>query len=430
MRRLTRANVRREEPRETMQLLGELSSVVHAWVLQLAASGARAALLWALILGSAHAATPQEAVKFGSHTLFYVTEGIGLSASARANLINQRLARWPAGSSASVHVEMRESGPTILIGDEALLDVTLTDAVTHHTTPEELAVTWAQGVETELHAQLPASNRPGAEDGAAVAWQILALLGILLGGTIASWLINWAAGRIAESPRRYGLPLPSAAVTVGGGLLSLLIALGTVASALTYWPGGLSPSLLAVFLTLGAILLTASAEILGNLAGGVVIAFTPLFQVGDLVRMGGHVGRVNRIGLLFTYLQTERHGPRLIPHGAVLRRGVSLLSEGDKELRLTVHLAYTVSQALARAIILEAAFRTEGLQGEPECLVGKLKEESIGYELCATLESGQRAELVSSHFHLNLLDVLAENDRSPQGFHLLHGLSTGGVKST
>lgn len=387
----------------------------------------RAALAGALILGSggsAHAANPQEAVKFGNHTLFYVTEGEGLSAPARANLISQRLARWPAGSSASVHVEIRETGPTLLIGNEAILEVTSTDAQIHHTTPEELAVTWAQGVETELHAQ--AATRPDTEGSADAAWQILALL---LGGTIASWLVSWAAGCLAESPRRYGLPLPSAAVTVGGGLLSLLIALGTVASALSYWPGGLTPSLLAVFLTLGAVLLTASAEILGNLAGGMVIAFTPLFQVGDPVRLGGHVGRVKRIGLLFTRIQTERHGPRLIPHGAVLRRGVSLLSEGDEQLRLTVHLAYTVSQALAEAIILEAAFRTEGLRGEPECLVGKLKEESIGYELCATLEPGQRAELISSHFHLNLLDVLAENDRSPQGFHLIQGMSTGRVKS-
>lgn len=370
------------------------------------------------MMGTARAAAPQEAVKFGNHTLFYVTAGEGLSAQDRAGAINQRLARWPAGSSASVHVEMREHGPSLLIGNEPILEVTLSDAHESHTSPEELAVTWAQGIETELHAQL-STQGPGpvrTDRGGDFAWRLLALLAILLGGAIASWLASWAAGRVAESPQRYGLNLPGAVVTIGGGVLSFLLAFATVASALTYWPGGLTPSLLAIFLFLGALLLIASAEILGNLAGGIVLAFTAMYRVGDLVRLGGHVGRVKRIGLLFTHLATQRHGPRLIPHGALLRRGVAILTEGELDLKLKVRLAYTVNQELAQAIILEAAFRTEGLQGDPECLVSKLNEESIVYELHASLVLGQRAELLSSHFHLNLLDVLAENDLSPQGF--------------
>lgn len=378
------------------------------------------AFVCALALGlPVRAAVDSATVQLAGAPLFAIASSNGLTSAERAAVINQRLEKWLADPQAPMRVDSQRKGPALMIGDETLIVISQEDARLNGASAEELAKAWSKRLSEE------ALNHQEAQGTRAQAWElareilmpVLMILGLLVGGATAAWLINWGATRIADNPRRYGLPLTGAAVTVAGGLLSLVFIVLATIIALSYLPLT-SWALSAVAAVLGAMGLIASADALANFAGGTLLAFNPLFKEGDRIRLGGRAGRVTRIGKLFTRLATERHGERLVPNGALLRRGVAFLPEPEiPSLQVPVRLAYTVPRDLAQAIVLEAALRTRGVSDEPlpECLVSELEEEAIRYELHAELLALARLEVVASHFHINLLEVLAENDLGPGG---------------
>lgn len=378
--------------------------------------------LFAVMLGvaglqAAHAEADSAMVKLDGAPVFAVSGGNGLSSAERAEVINRRLERWLADPKLPVRVESHRKGPALKLGEDTLIIISGEDARLNGASADELAQAWSQ--------RLAAAAMGRQRHGGAGAWELvggffmplITVLGLLAGGATAAWLINWGATRVADNPRRYGLPLTSAAVTLLGGLSSLAVVLLVSLLSLSYLPIHSWVLAAAVALT-GTMGLIASADALANAAGGTLLAFNPIFKEGDRIRLGGRAGRVARVGKLFTRLVTERHGERLVPNGALLRRGVALLpNEEMPGLQVAVRLAYTVPRDLAQAIILEAALRTQGVSDEPlpECLVGELEEEAIRYDVQAELSPGARLEVVKSHFHINLLEVLAENDLGPGG---------------
>lgn len=377
--------------------------------------------LFALTLGLASAADAADSamVQLAGSPIFAVSGANGLSSAERAEVINQRLEKWLADPRVPLRVEAHRKGPALKIGDDTLIIVSNEDARLNGASADELAAAWSKRLSAAAESRLASMGTQAA------AWDflqglflpILTVLGLLAGGATAAWLINWGATRIADNPRRYGLPVTGAAVTLVGAALSLAVGLIASLLALSYLPFQ-SWIVMTAAALLGATGLIASADALANAAGGTLLAFNPVFKEGDRIRLGGRAGRVTRVGKLFTRLETERHGERLVPNGALLRRGVALLPpEETPSLLVPVRLAYTVQRDLAQAIVLEAALRTHGVSDEPlpECLLSELEDEAIRYELRAELMPGARLEVVTSHFHINLLEVLAENDLGPGG---------------
>lgn len=377
--------------------------------------------LFALTLGLASAAHAADAamVRLEGSPAFAVSGGNGLTSAERAEVINRRLEKWLADPRVPLIVEQHRKGPALKIGDDTLIIISAEDARLNGASADELARAWSKRLSAAAESRLSSQGNQRA------AWEFLqglflplvTMLGLLAGGATAAWLINWGATRVADNPRRYGLPVTGAAVTLVGGGLSLVVGVIVSLLALSYLPVHSWVVMTAAAL-FGAMGLIASADALANMAGGTLLAFNPVFKEGDRIRLGGRAGRVKRIGKLFTRLETERHGERLVPNGALLRRGVALLPpEETPSLQVPVRLAYTVQRDLAQAIVLEAALRTQGVSDEPlpECLVCELEDEAIRYELRAELHAGARLEVVTSHFHINLLEVLAENDLGPGG---------------
>lgn len=378
-----------------------------------------AALTLALPAG---AEAPQEAVLVGGKTVFSVGDGYGLSGRERAMRATERLASWIADPNAlsALRVERLRRGPAVMLGDEAILTVSESDAVSAGTSREELARLWEERLETAADAERAAKQSQNSPFGAGLVFlkNLFAALAVLIGGTIAAWLTTWGAARLAEMPWRQSLRVNPNLIALSGGVGSVTIAVASVAVAVSYLPGAYSLPVTIAMVAVGAMALIASAESLGNVAGGLVVKWNTLYGVGDHVRVGGFSGKVKAVGHLFTRLETEHHGERLIPNSSILRRGVSLLAAPTlAEIKVPVRLAYTVSRDLAQAIIIEAAMRTQGLSDEPfpECLVSELEDEVIRYEIHGHVLAGETPEVVTSRFHVNLLDVLGENALAPGG---------------
>lgn len=378
------------------------------------------------------AEAPREAILVGGKTVFSVGDGNGLSGRDRAMRVTERLASWIADPTAiaALRVERLRRGPAVVLGDEPLLTVTDADAVSAGTSREALAGIWEERIEAAAEAERAAKqaqNTPLGE-GLAFVKNLLAALGVLVGGTIAAWLITWGAARLAEMPWRQNLN-PNL-IALSGGVASVTVAIGSVAVAISYLPGAYSLPVTIAMVAAGAMALIASAESLGNVAGGLVVKWNTLYAAGDHVRVGGFSGRVKAVGHLFTRLETEHHGERLIPNSSILRRGVSLLATPTlAEVRVPIRLAYTVTRDLAQAIIVEAALRTHGLSDEPlpECLLSELEDEVIRYELHGRVLAGQTPEVIISRFQVNLLDVLGENALAPGGQPMMRPKTRLGV---
>lgn len=370
-------------------------------------------------------APPQAAVSLAGKEVLWLSSANGQTSSERAALVNERLERWltDTGRAAEVRLDRRRGHPALMLGDELLLVVSDEDAQLNRTSAEELASTWAKRLEegkTERQNALT-TEKEKLDHAWALGRRIAALLGVVLAGAVAAWLSLWATARIASDPQRHGLALSGSAVGALGALVTLAIALGTVGAVLVQVPLPSSPALLLLVTLVGGGLIVFSAELLGNLAGGLVVALTSLYRKGDMVRIGAHAGQVAKVGLLFTRLETERHGMRLVPNSSVLKRGAALgAPRAPEKLCRGLRLAYTVPRELAEAIVIEAALRTQGIADDPmpECLVAQLEEEAIHYELHAHLRKGERPEAVSSRFHVHLLDVLGENGLAPGGHPL------------
>lgn len=393
------------------------------------------ALAALLTLGlPARAEAPPEAITVGGKTVFSIGDGHGQSGRERAMLATEKLATWLSDPNAVVdlRVERLRRGPSVMLGDQALLIVSEADALSAGTSREALAEIWEKRLEEAATAERAARQAQNSPMGAglAIAKKLLAALGVLAGGTIAAWLVTWGASRLAEVPRKPGWHVNPNVVALAGGLCSVAIAICSVAVALSYLPAFTSLPVTLALVAAGAMALIASAETLGNVAGGMVLKWNALYAVGDHVRVGGFAGRVKAVGLLFTRLETEHHGVRVIPNSSILRRGVALLSAPTlAELKVPVRLAYTVGRDLAQAIIVEAALRTQGLSDEPmpECLLAELEEEVIRYELHGRVLAGETPEVILSRFHVNLLDVLGENALAPGGQPLTRSKARLGV---
>lgn len=372
----------------------------------------------AIALPAAAAVLTPQSVQLDGQALFQLAPAAGRSAEERAATVNRRLAQWVElpGAGEVLRIAHLRRGPALMLGDEPLLVITAEDAQLEGKTQDELANSWKEQISRAAEAP-PAGA--GSQGGTPWAWlqNVLSLLGILGGGAVAAWLVRWTAARMATEPARYGLRLEGRWVGIAGAITGFLVAAGAIGATLVYLPAQSMP-IAATVVVVGAALLVLGAELLGSLAGGIVIRLQELYVVGDHIRLGSFPGQVVKAGWIFTRLRTVRHGTRLVPNSMVLRRGCALLDRPEiAALVLPVRLAYTVPRELAEALIVEAACRTAGLADDPlpTCLISGLEDEHICYQLHAQLADGEAPELAISRFQINLLEVLSENELAPGG---------------
>ena len=132
-------------------------------------------------------------------------------------------------------------------------------------------------------------------------------------------------------------------------------ALGINTSSLT--------ALLSV-LTLGITL--AAEDILGNVAGGLVILSSHPFALGDFIEAGGTSGTVREIGLNHTKLETFNGQVIMQPNKELSSsRIVNYTAMGRRRVVRTVTASYDAPTEVVKAACLEAVAATPNVLTEP-----------------------------------------------------------------
>lgn len=114
----------------------------------------------------------------------------------------------------------------------------------------------------------------------------------------------------------------------------------------------------SVITVLGAAGLAVSLALqtcLTNLCGGFIILFSKPFIAGDTVEIGGTVGIVQTIGILYTKLQTFDGKSVLVPNGKVTEsKLINYTETPTRRVDMTFEISYESDFNKARQLILSA----------------------------------------------------------------------------
>ena len=193
----------------------------------------------------------------------------------------------------------------------------------------------------------------------------------------------------------------------------LVIAFAVVV-AYPYLPGSDSAAFKGVSLFLGVIFSLGSSSAIANVIAGYSLTYRRAFRLGDRVRIGDTMGDVMEMRMQVTHLRSLKNEEVVIPNSVILNSPVvnysSLSHKRGLILHTTVGIGYETPWRQVKAMLLEAALRTQGLLEKPSpfVAVSELGDFAILYEL--NVYSGDPHAQVEQYtaLHLNILDVFNE----------------------
>lgn len=205
------------------------------------------------------------------------------------------------------------------------------------------------------------SSMLGATMGGYSLAKILSALVTLLVCLIAVRLIMKITTRLVNRMQKVNDRLQKLILTAVKTLLYVLTVIIT-AEALGFNTSSLT-ALLSV-LTLGITL--AAEDILGNVAGGLVILSSRPFAVGDFIEAGGISGTVREIGLNHTKLETPDGQMVLMPNKDLSSsKIINYTVLGRRRVVRTVTASYDAPTEDVKTACMEAVAATSGILNDP-----------------------------------------------------------------
>lgn len=193
----------------------------------------------------------------------------------------------------------------------------------------------------------------------------------------------------------------------------LVMALAAVV-AYPYIPGSRSEAFKGISLFIGIIFSLGSSSLIGNLIAGYSMTYRRTFKLGDRVKIGEHVGDVERMRLLVTHLRTPKNEEVVVPNSSILGAEVinysSMAHDRGLILHTTVGIGYETPWRQVEAILLEAAARTQGLRREPKPFVLQktLGDFCVTHEINAYCDTPHAMPELYAALHRNILDLFNE----------------------
>jgi small-conductance mechanosensitive channel len=251
---------------------------------------------------------------------------------------------------------------------------------------------------------------------ASAIWAHAPAMAFLLLLAIATWyllkFLRFVFNRVADGSVTIEGFRPAWAGTTQR-LVSMMLIVLAVLIAFPYIPGSDSPAFQGISIFLGLLLSLGSTGLVSNMVTGVMLTYMDAFQVGDLIRVGDFVGRVQKTSLLTTRLQTRKNEIVTIPNSLMLAHEVTNLSSaGEKGLVInsTIGVGYDAPWRQVESMMKLAAARTPGVSRTvaPFVYTMSLNQFDITHELNVHLEKGAPYWDTKSELNRNVLDAFNE----------------------
>jgi small-conductance mechanosensitive channel len=250
----------------------------------------------------------------------------------------------------------------------------------------------------------------------AEAWRNAPSILFLVVVALATWYllkaIKFVFARIADGSLTIEGFRPSWAGTTQR-LVSMLLIVLAILISYPYIPGSRSPAFQGISIFLGLLLSLGSTGLVANLVTGIMLTYMDAFRPGDLIKVGEFMGRVQRVSMLTTQLQTRKNEIITIPNSLMLAHEVinlSCLGERNLIISSTAGVGYDVSWQQVESLMKLGASRTPGIDSsvEPFVYTLSLNQFDITHELNVVLAPGASYWETKSLLNRNVLDAFNE----------------------
>lgn len=110
---------------------------------------------------------------------------------------------------------------------------------------------------------------------------------------------------------------------------------------------------------------------MGNFASGLTILFLKPYRIGDWVKVSDNFGKVKKIQIFYTTLETPNDKTLIVPNGEVTDNIITNYStKGNIRLELNVQMPYAESYPKVKAVIQSALDSSEYVMKEPPAFIG------------------------------------------------------------
>jgi len=184
---------------------------------------------------------------------------------------------------------------------------------------------------------------------------------ILIAGVVAvGWLDRALRGLLARM-RHMDSTLKPILVSVVRYAVLILVAIGALGQI-----GIQTTSLLAVIGAAGLAIGLALQGTLSNIAAGIMLLWLRPFRVGDFIKVGGHSGTVEEIGLFVCQLRTYDGLFLFMPNSAIWNAALeNYTRNGGRLVSINVAVPAAIGLDRARQTLLAVAARTPSTLDQP-----------------------------------------------------------------
>ncbi len=198
-------------------------------------------------------------------------------------------------------------------------------------------------------------------------------------------------------------------------LVRALIIVIALVFAYPYIPGSDSRAFQGLTILAGIMVSLGSNTVVSNMMAGLFVIYRRSTNVGDRIKVGDKIGDVTEIKLMETLIKSIKNEMISIPNAQLLNSEVINYSRKVDGRGILVHttvgIGYEEPPKKIKAMLVEAAHRTQGLKKNPEPFVlwTQLADYAINYEVNAYTSRGSSLPKILSDLHENIVDVFNEN---------------------
>jgi small-conductance mechanosensitive channel len=194
-------------------------------------------------------------------------------------------------------------------------------------------------------------------------------------------------------------------------LLNFFIIIFAMIIVAPYLPGAGTQAFQGVTLFLGILVSLGSSSAIANMIASFVLQYMRAFKVGDMVEIGGQVGKVTAVTLFSTRLRSLTNEEVAIPNTLVLTSAMKNYSRSDRvAVKCSVSIGYDVPWQKVHEGLLGAARKMEGVLTEPEPFVlqKSLDDNYVSYEVYAYTADVNRLPHLRSRLNEAIQTTFAE----------------------
>jgi len=196
-------------------------------------------------------------------------------------------------------------------------------------------------------------------------------------------------------------------------LVNVAIWLFAVAMSYPYLPGSQTEAFKGLSVLMGLMVSIGAAGPVGQIASGLILAFTRAVKVGEFVRIQDCEGTVTQLGLCVTRLRTgigeEIALPNSLVMSSVTRNSSRLVPDGGGLIETAVTIGYDTPWRQVHALLQEAAAAVPALRRDPAPFVVQraLSDFYVDYRLVVQIgpEATSDRLRVLSDLHAAIQDV-------------------------